>query len=73
MLVLSRIPGQEIVIGGQMIIKVIEIRGNRVRLGINAPKEVPVNRREVQDKLDQLANETPTTSTSDSVPESPSV
>lgn len=47
MLVLSRKKSQCIVIGEDVTITVVEIRGDKVRLGIEAPKEVPVNRSEV--------------------------
>jgi carbon storage regulator len=47
MLVLSRKVGQTIVIGDGIEITVIELRGDQVRLGIHAPREVPVNRKEI--------------------------
>jgi carbon storage regulator len=51
MLVLSRKYNESIVINDQVVVTVIEIRGDKVRLGIDAPKEVPVHRREVYDKI----------------------
>ena len=51
MLVLSRKLGQEIVIGGNITIQVVDIRGENVRLGIVAPKDVSVHRREVFDAI----------------------
>ncbi len=47
MLVLSRRKDESIVIDGRISIKVVEVRGNTVRLGIEAPKEIPVYRREL--------------------------
>lgn len=47
MLVLSRMRGESIDIGSDITIKVVEIRGDKVRLGIEAPKDVRVDRREV--------------------------
>ncbi len=47
MLVLSRKERQSIVIGGRIVVTVIEIRGSQIRLGIEAPKEVPVRREEL--------------------------
>lgn len=47
MLVLSRKLHEAIVIRDDIIITIVEIRGDRVRLGISAPKDVPVNREEV--------------------------
>lgn len=47
MLILSRRKNESIVINDDITITVVEIRGDKVRLGIEAPKEVPVHRREV--------------------------
>lgn len=47
MLVLSRKRGEQVVIGGDINVVVVEIRGDKVRLGIEAPKETPVHRQEV--------------------------
>ena len=47
MLVLSRKKDESIVINNDITIVVVEIRGDKVRLGVEAPKEVPVHRREV--------------------------
>ena len=51
MLVLSRKESESIVIGGDIVVTVIDIRGGKVRLGIEAPKEVPVNRREIHEAI----------------------
>jgi carbon storage regulator len=51
MLVLSRKVDESIVINDDITIIVVEIRGDKVRLGIEAPKEVPVHRREVFDAI----------------------
>ena len=48
MLVLTRKTDQEIVIADNIRVKVLEVRGNQVRLGIVAPKEISVHRAEVQ-------------------------
>ena len=55
MLVLSRKKNESIVIGkdAEITIVVVEIRGDKVRLGVEAPKEVPVHRREVFDAIQQ--------------------
>lgn len=47
MLVLSRKKNESVIINNDIIITVIEIRGDKVRLGIVAPKDVPVHREEV--------------------------
>jgi carbon storage regulator len=51
MLVLSRKKNESIVINNEITIVVVEIRGDKVRLGVEAPKEVPVHRREVYDAI----------------------
>ena len=56
MLVLSRKKNESIVINNNVTITVIEIRGDKVRLGIEAPKEVPVHRKEVFDAIRREEN-----------------
>ena len=51
MLVLSRKKDERIIIGDQITVMVIEIRGDKVRLGIDAPKEVTVHREEVYEAI----------------------
>ena len=51
MLVLSRKKNETIIIGDDITIVVVEIRGDKVRLGIEAPKHIPVHRREVYDAI----------------------
>ena len=53
MLVLSRKKNESIVIRDDIVITVVEVRGDKVRLGIEAPKEVTVHRREIYDKIKQ--------------------
>ncbi|MFA7620748.1 MAG: carbon storage regulator CsrA [Aminobacteriaceae bacterium] len=55
MLVLSRKPGEAIRIGDDIEISVVEVRGDTVRIGIDAPRSVPVFRRELIDQV-QSAN-----------------
>ena len=47
MLVLSRKKNESIVINDNIVITVVEVRGDKVRLGIEAPREIPVHRSEV--------------------------
>jgi carbon storage regulator len=61
MLVLSRKKNESIVINNDITVTVVEIRGDKVRLGIVAPKEVPVHRQEVYDAIHGQASETPAT------------
>ena len=59
MLVLSRKKNESIVINDDITIVVVEIRGDKVRLGVEAPKEVPVHRREVYDAIKRAENSRP--------------
>ncbi len=56
MLVLSRKKNESIVINDDIKVVVVEIRGDKVRLGVEAPKEVPVHRREVYDAIKRSEN-----------------
>lgn len=53
MLVLMRKTYQKILIGDDVVITVIEVRGNAVRLGIDAPKGIAVDREEVRESKNQ--------------------
>ena len=61
MLVLSRKKNESIVINDDITIVVVEIRGDKVRLGIEAPKEVPVHRNEVYEAIRRTQQSEPTT------------
>jgi carbon storage regulator len=56
-LVLTRKANEAIVIGDLVTIVVVEIRGDRVRLGVEAPKEVPVHRKEVWEAIQREKQE----------------
>jgi carbon storage regulator len=58
MLVLSRKRDERIVIGDNIVITVVEVRGDKVRLGIEAPSEVPVHRQEVLDAMKRNSDAT---------------
>lgn len=60
MLCLSRKKSESIVIGDDITVMVVEIRGDKVRLGITAPKEVSVHRQEVHDAIHGKKTETKT-------------
>lgn len=66
MLVLSRKLNESIVIDDNIVITIVEIRGDKVRLGIQAPREVPVHRSEVHAAIhaEQAEEEPPTVSPS---------
>jgi carbon storage regulator len=51
MLVLSRQRDESIMIGDNVEIIIVDVRGDKVRLGITAPKEIPVHRREIYDAI----------------------
>ncbi|MGQ0632584.1 MAG: carbon storage regulator CsrA [Sporichthyaceae bacterium] len=53
MLVLSRSEGESIVIGDDIVVRVLEVRGDVVRLGIDAPRSVKVHREEVYRALEE--------------------
>ena len=63
MLVMTRKRDESILVDGNIEITVVEIRGDKVRLGVRAPKEVPVHRREVYEAIlggfESLANASP--------------
>jgi carbon storage regulator len=53
MLVLTRRIGETLMIGERVTVTVLEVKGNQVRLGINAPKDVAVHREEVLERIKQ--------------------
>jgi len=61
MLVLSRKKNESIIINDDITIVVVEIRGDKVRLGVEAPKEIPVHRNEVYEAIrrNQAQNSAP--------------
>ncbi len=56
MLVLSRKIGEKIVINNNIEITIVSVDRGKVRIGVVAPKDVPVNRLEIQTKIDQTKN-----------------
>lgn len=51
MLILTRRVGETLVIGDDVKVAVLGVKGNQVRLGIDAPKDIPVNREEIYQKI----------------------
>lgn len=51
MLVLSRKKNESIVINNEIVVTVVEVKGDKIRLGIVAPKDVPVHREEIYEAI----------------------
>lgn len=61
MLVLSRKKDEAIKVGDLITVYVIEIRGDKVRLGVDAPKDIPVHRQEVYEAIQRERDSNPPT------------
>ena len=66
MLVLSRHRDESIMIGDNIVITVVDVRGDKVRLGIDAPTDIPVHRQEVYDAIQREKNAMKDAAVSDS-------
>ena len=51
MLILTRREGETIMIGDDIEVEILSVKGNQVRIGITAPEEVPVHREEIYDRI----------------------
>ena len=71
MLVLSRQRDESIMIGDDVEITIVDVRGDKVRLGITAPKSIPVHRREIYDAIqrEKAAGTADTDKTAEAKPE----
>ena len=68
MLVLTRKPDQSIMVGNEIEITVLEVRGEQVRLGIRAPRTVTVHRKEVFEQI-KLENQSAMSASNDALPD----
>ena len=67
MLVLTRKPGESIIIDGRIIVKIVRLDGDAVRIGIEAPADVPIHRQEIYEEIQQ-SNQEALTRTRTAVP-----
>lgn len=51
MLILTRKVGETLMIGDEVEVTILSLKGNQVRIGVNAPKDVPVHREEIYDRI----------------------
>jgi carbon storage regulator len=71
MLILTRRVGETVIIGNEVTVTVLGVKGNQVRIGVNAPKDVAVHREEIYDRIKReedgytAAQPTPGTKVSD--------
>ena len=63
MLILTRRVGETVMIGNEVTVTVLGVKGNQVRIGVNAPKDVAVHREEIYDRIKREEDGYPATQT----------
>jgi len=65
MLILTRRVGETVMIGNNVTVTVLGVKGNQVRVGVNAPKDVAVHREEIYDRIQREGDNDPSAQASD--------
>jgi carbon storage regulator len=71
MLILSRKVGESVVIDGRIVVKIVRLDGDIVKVGIEAPSDVPVHRQEVYDEIQKANREAATKTRPATLPKLP--
>jgi len=68
MLILTRRVGETVMIGDEVTVTVLGVKGNQVRLGVNAPKDIAVHREEIYERIRREQDEQEVTGSEDPMP-----